>query len=244
MKPVNLIPPEDRRGDRAPARTGAIPYVIVAGLAVALLAVTAMVMFGNQVSERENTLATLEGQAAATSAQAEALQPYVEFDALASARQETVTSLAQSRFDWERVLRELALVIPDDVWLTDAVAAAAPASSAEATTDTSIAGPSMTLTGCGVSHEAVADFVAALRDIDGVTRIGISSSERPEGADDTSAAGGATDSGASADCRTRDMIAKFEIIAAFDGVPVVATGAEVAAPIDATAATPVGGEAE
>jgi Tfp pilus assembly protein PilN len=238
MRPVNLIPPEDRRGDRAPARTGAIPYVIVAGLAVALLAVTAMVMFGNQVSERENTLASLEGQAAATSAQAEALQPYVEFDALASARQETVTSLAQSRFDWERVLRELALVIPDDVWLTDAIAAAAPASS-DGAAEASIAGPSMTLTGCGVSHEAVADFVAALRDIDGVTRIGISSSERGESSADTSAAGGGA-----GDCRTRDMIAKFEIVAAFDGVAVVAAPTEAVPPVDATAAAPAGGEAE
>jgi Tfp pilus assembly protein PilN len=243
MKPVNLIPPEDRRGDRAPARTGAVPYVIVAGLAVALLAVTAMVMFGNQVSERENTLATLEGRVAATSAQAQALQPYVEFDALASARQETVTSLAQSRFDWERVLRELALVIPDNVWLTDAVAAVAPTSS-DGAAEASIAGPSMTLTGCGVSHEAVADFVAALRDIDGVTRIGISSSERPGAGEDTSAGGGVAGGGTSADCRTRDMIAKFEIVAAFDGVPVATAAPEAAPQADATAAVPTGGETE
>ena len=31
----------------------------------------------------------------------------------------TVTSLADSRFDWERVMRELSLVLPADVWLTE-----------------------------------------------------------------------------------------------------------------------------
>lgn len=243
MKPVNLIPPEDRRGDRAPARTGAIPYVILATLAVALIAVTAMVLLGNQVSDREATIATLEMQETAISGKADALRPYVEFDELAAARDATVTSLAQSRFDWERVLRELALVIPDDVWLTQAVGAATPTDSAAAGTDPSITGPSLALTGCGADHEAVAEFVAALRDIDGVTRVGIASSERPEPTEDTSAPG--SDSGAGGgdeECRTRDLIAKFEITAAFDGVPAaVAPSTEAESSVAAAA---VGGEAQ
>ena len=40
MRPVNLIPPEDRRGERAPMRTGPLAYVVVALLAVGLVAVT------------------------------------------------------------------------------------------------------------------------------------------------------------------------------------------------------------
>ena len=242
MRPVNLIPPEDRRGDRAPARTGAIPYVILTTLAVALIAVTAMVMLGNQVSDREGTIATLQAEEAAISGKADALRPYVEFGELAAARDATVTSLAQSRFDWERVLRELALVIPDDVWLTQAVGAAAPTDSAAAGADASITGPSLALTGCGADHEAVAEFVAALRDIDGVTRVGIASSERPEPTEDTSAPGsGSGAGGGEEECRTRDLIAKFEITAAFDGVPVAVAPTEAEAPVAATAA---GGEAQ
>ena len=41
-------------------------------------------------------------------------------------RTETVDSLAQSRFDWERVMRELALVIPEDVWLESLTGTVAP----------------------------------------------------------------------------------------------------------------------
>lgn len=223
MRPVNLIPPEDRRGDRAPARTGAVPYVIVAGLAVALVAVTAVVLIGKQISEREVTVAALEAREAAVSVSAEALRPYADFDQLAAARDATVTSLAQSRFDWERVLRELALVIPDDVWLTEASGNAGAASQVEgaAAVDASVTGPSLSLVGCGANHEAVATFVAALRDIDGVTRVGISSSERAEASGSTATTDSASAGGEGGeDCRTGDMIAKFEVIAAFDEVPV------------------------
>ena len=38
-----------------------------------------------------------------------------------------MTSLADSRFDWERVMRELSLILPDDVWLTNLTGKASPA---------------------------------------------------------------------------------------------------------------------
>ena len=50
-------------------------------------------------------------------ARAAELAPYGEFASLEQARAETVSSLAQSRFDWERVLNELALVMPERVTL-------------------------------------------------------------------------------------------------------------------------------
>ena len=64
MRPVNLIPPEDRRGEKAPMRTGALSYVIVAVLAVALLAVTGLVLTSNQVSDRKAEKSGLESQLA------------------------------------------------------------------------------------------------------------------------------------------------------------------------------------
>ena len=253
MRPVNLIPPEQRRGERAPLRTGALPYIILGALAAMLLAVTALVLTGNQVSEREAKLASLEVEQSAIATRAEALSSYAEFAALSEARDATVTSLAQSRFDWERVLRELALVIPDDVWLTQAVGTVSPAVTLQGGSGTpnraEIAGPALELIGCGASHEAVAGFVAVLRDIDGVTRVGIASSERnaPQ-AEDTSADGATAaggDPSTSGDCRTEDFIARFEIVLAFDAVP--APAAPEAAPAPGTTpapGTPTSGSAE
>ncbi len=124
MRPVNLIPPEHRRRERGPARTGVAPWAIVGALVLALAAITAVTMFGNQISEREAERDRLELEEAALTAQAQAVAPYAGFASLALARQATVTSLAQSRFDWERVMRELALVMPADVWLIKATASA------------------------------------------------------------------------------------------------------------------------
>src|SRR6266540_6888994 len=151
MRPVNLIPPEERRGERAAARTGPTPYVIVAVLAVALIAVTMIAMTNNKISDRKAEKASLESQVATAQAEASRLKAFADFASLQQTRQTTVASLAESRFDWERVLRELAIVIPNDVWLTDLEAAASANSSSSISSSTSseeITGPSLDISGC------------------------------------------------------------------------------------------------
>ena len=223
MRPVNLLPPEDRRGDRAPLRAGKLSYVLVAGLALALAGVTLLVLTSNKIDEREAEVASLEAEEAAATARAQAVAPYAEFAALSQARMSTVTSLAQSRFDWERVLRELALVLPDDIWLTSLIASAAAGSGPqEAASDTSVTGPSLLIKGCGTGHPAVARLLAALRDIDGVTRVGLSRSALPEqtSADVVASSSQSASGAGSGECQTRDFIAGFEATVAFDGAAV------------------------
>ncbi len=231
MRPVNLIPPEARRGDKAPMRTGALSYVIVAVLAVALLGVTGVVLTNNQISDRESEKSGLASQLAEAQAQAERVGSFANFASLKQAREQTVASLAQSRFDWERVLRELAIVIPENVWLTHLTATVSPdvqlsdsgsSSSAGVSGTDSVLGPALQIQGCGAGHEAVAGFLAALRDIGGVTRVAVLSSDLPDSstATESSSAGAASTGGSSEECATRDFISKFEAVAAFDAVPV------------------------
>jgi Tfp pilus assembly protein PilN len=233
VRPVNLIPPEDRRGQRAPLRAGIASYAIVAVLALAVAAVAALVLAGNSVAEREAELAALETEAATAEAQAQALSPYAEFATIRLQRETTIQALAQSRFDWERVLRELSLILPEDVWLVRVSGSASPEAQVEGADDVlraSAPGPALSLIGCGASQEAVAGFAAALEDIDGVTRVGVARSELP-----TDASGSASDD----DCRTRDFIARFEITAAFDAVP-PPPGAEAGAPLPTAPSAPGG----
>jgi Tfp pilus assembly protein PilN len=222
MRAVNLIPPEERRGDRAPLRTGPIVYVVVAAMAVALAAVTAVVLTGNQIADKKAEKASLEAQQAEAKAKAEALAPYSQFANMSDARAQTVSSLAKSRFDWERVMHELAIVIPDDVWLTEMTGTVSPETSIEsgATVEgrDQVLGPALEMVGCGASQRAVARFLSALRDIDGVTRVGLGESTKPEGST-TSATSTDSAAGSSDECRTRDFIYKFSAIAAFDAVP-------------------------
>ena len=142
------------------------------------------------------------------------------------------------------MLRELALVIPDDVWLVSTTGTVSPDLQVEGSTGNPLRGqapgPALELIGCGDGQDSVAEFVAALKDIDGVTRVGLNSSELP--ASDTSVTGQPDSGGGdSSDCRTRDFIAKFEIVVAFDAVPEALPADAVApetAPVAAVATAP------
>lgn len=231
MRAINLIPPDDQAG-RFQARAGALSYVVLGALAAILLAVTVLVLTNNRISDSKAEVSALEQERDAAQARAESLSAFAEFSAMQEQRAATVTSLAQSRFDWERVLREFALVLPDDVWVVEMEGTVAPSvalsDGAEVSLRDSVAGPALEIIGCTVSQESVGGFVAALRDIDGVTRVAVAKSERPQLSEGT----GSSSSGSAGgdECRTRDFITRFEIVAAFDEVPVPAAAPEGAAP--------------
>jgi Tfp pilus assembly protein PilN len=242
MRPVNLIPPEDRHGDNAPLRTGPIAYILLGALALTLLGVSMLVLTGNQISDRKSELAQVKQEDAEATARAESLAPYAQFASLHAQRVATIASLADSRFDWERVMRELALILPHNVWLISLDASAG--SEAGGSSDSgssgggslggSISGPSLTVSGCAAGHDAVAGFVTALKDIEGVTRVGIESSELGEEDEGAGSVSGSSSGAGSSDCRTRSFISAFELVVAFDAAPVPVTGSEESAPISPT----------
>jgi len=235
MRPIDLTPPEMRQGANAPMRTGAIPYILIGALVAVLAGIALLVVTGNQVAEREDEVAQLKREDAIAKEQARRLAPYVQFQNMHEQRLTTIASLANSRFDWERVMRELSLVLPGDVWLIEMNASASSESGAGGGSGGgdlrgSIVGPALELTGCAVGQDSVASFVTILKDIDGVTRVGVASSELPsKEAGEATSGGGETEDGS--ECRTREFIAKFNIVVAFDAapVPITAEGEEEAA---------------
>jgi Tfp pilus assembly protein PilN len=250
MRAINLIPPEEQRG-RGPARGGALSYLVVGVLVAVLVGVTALVFTNKQISDREAEVTELEQRRDAVQARAESLQAFADFRAMQQARTATVTSLAQSRFDWERVIRELALVLPDDAWLVSLRASVSPEVQPEGGTSVtgreSVPGPALELVGCTVSQQAVGRFVAALRDIDGVTRVTAFKSELPE----PTAGGSTAETGAASEgpvttdeCRTRDFIVRFEIVVAFDEVPVPAEAITPSPTAPASGETPPSTQSE
>ena len=232
MRPINLIPLEDRRGEHAPLRGGPLAYILVGALVLLLLGVVALVTTGNQISEREAEVATLEREDAAASAKATRLAAYTQFRSLSEQRAQTVSSLADSRFDWERVMRELALILPDNVWLESlSASASAEGGSSGGALRGAVSGPALEISGCAPGQEAVAAFVTALKDIDAVTRVGVEESSLPGQTQGSTGSGGEEGSG----CQTRDFIAEFTMTVAFDAAPVpAAAGAEGEAPATVT----------
>lgn len=219
MRPVNLIPPDLRRGDNAPLRTGPLPYIVVGALALCLLGVTLLVLTSNQISDRQAEVVKLRREDNAAQAKAQRLAAYTEFQTMTEQRVATVSELANSRFDWERVMRELSLVLPRNVWLTELAASAAPGAGEGGGGESSvggISGPSLEMSGCATGQDAVAGFVTALKDIEGVTRVGLESS---------SVAGGGEGGGSGGEgCEARDFIAQFKLVVAFDAAPTPITG--------------------
>ena len=119
-------------------------------------------------------------------------------------------------------MHELSLVLPSNVWLTSLVASATPEASVggEEGAGTSglrgaIPGPALEMSGCATGQEAVAEFVTALKNIDGVTRVGLGSSELASEKGEAGSGGGG-----GGDCRTRSFIAQFSLVVAFDAAPV------------------------
>jgi Tfp pilus assembly protein PilN len=218
MRPVNLIPAEERPGRRPPLRSGPLAYVLVGALAAALIGVTVLFVTSNQISDRTAEISQLESEKTTVEARARALDAYTQFHSVREQRVATVTSLADSRFDWERVMRELALVLPGDVWLTNLTGTASPEVSPDGAASVSlrstIPGPALELIGCARNQDAVAGFVEALKEIDGVTRVGVQASNLGSGSE----GGGGSET--TSTCQTRDFIAQFQMVVAFDAAPV------------------------
>jgi len=237
MRPVNLIPSEERPGERKPMRGGPLAYIVVGALAAAVIGVTVLAVTNNQISDSKAEIAGLEGERATVEARAQALDAYTQFHQLREQRDLTVASLADSRFDWQRVMRELAIVLPSDVWLTTLSGTASPSVSVDgggaAAMRSSIAGPALELAGCAAGQDGVAGFVQALKQIDGVTRVGVESSELGE---ESSSSGGGN-------CQTHAFVAQFQIIVAFDAAPVAEESTEEATP-ESTESTTTSSETE
>jgi Tfp pilus assembly protein PilN len=241
MRPVNLIPLEDRRGDQAPLRTGPFAYIMLGGLVALLFAVVALVLTGNEISERKDELVTLKREDAAATREATRLASYTQFRSLSEQRVQTVQSLADSRFDWERVMRELALILPADVSLVDLNATVSSSAGGEGGgaggLRGAVAGPALELDGCADGPAGVAGFITALKDIDGVTRVGVQSSNLAGTSGEAGGAEGAGECGGAAG-------ASFSLVAAFDAAPVPAPeGEAVVAPEAAPEASESSSEA-
>jgi Tfp pilus assembly protein PilN len=228
MRPVNLIPKEERPGGHKPLRSGPLAYILIGALAAALIAVTALVVTEGNVSDSKTEVAQLEAEQTTLASKAQSLSAYTEFTTVREQRLATVTSLADSRFDWSRVLHELSLVIPADVQLTTLAGSGssfqASKNGAGLAMRNSVAGPALEVVGCATGQAGVAGFIEALKDIDGVTRVGVQGSTINA---EESGGGNATTASI---CGAKDS-AQFQMVVAFDAAPVeAAEGVEAVAP--------------
>jgi Tfp pilus assembly protein PilN len=166
VRAINLLPRDDSRRNQKTQWIVLVP-VAAAVLLAALLSVTFLSASG-KVKDKQAELQSLNDTLAAIpTPDASKIQSQ---NALATDKQVRVTALSAAltrRVAWDRIFRELSLVLPEDVWLTT-LSARAPASSsvpvapAPAAAGTAVAASQFTLDGYTYSHAAVARLLSRL----------------------------------------------------------------------------------
>jgi Tfp pilus assembly protein PilN len=242
VRPVNLIPPDQRKGAaRAAGAVNAPPirvYVLLGVLGVALLGVLALVLTTNQINSKTEELAKVQSQEQGVKQVADALRPYGQFAQVQQARRLQIESLVSGRFNWERSLRQLARAIPSNVWLLDLSGTSSPAIDVESAGGggglTNLRekadAPAFSLTGCTYSQHAVARMMTRMQNLDDVTDVQLAKSARKDEQDTgggTAVAQTSSDQQAaaqdSADCVGSARITKFDLLVVFGGAPGAST---------------------
>jgi hypothetical protein len=235
VRPVNLLP-DSYRPRRARGTLGGSAYIVVGALAVLLLAATAYVLTANQADSRAAEAAKAEQEAKAAEAEAARLGSFGDFAAMKQTRQASVAGLAKVRCDWERLMRELALVLPPgttireaDAGLTPGEGQAAPVGAAAASGPT---GPYATLKGCAREQTDVARLMVRLREMHRVEDVELDES-KIQGDGTAGGAGGGEviatpvgsgSGGASGQDTACDGVYEYTVTVAFEAVPL---GSEV-----------------
>lgn len=202
MKAVNLIPADERRGGaQGNGRTGAGVYVILGALGAVVVLLTVAMLAGRHVDAKRAELAQARAETAVHQREVTRLAGFTEFATLRAQREQTVMSLAKSRFNWADALREVARTIPRDTQLVSLTGTVAPGVGVEGGSGgdplrASLPVPAFELKGCTGSQADVARLIAAMRRIEGVQRVSLSSSEKTD-----QGAGGGGGGGAAGDCR-------------------------------------------
>jgi Tfp pilus assembly protein PilN len=182
MRAFNLMPRDDAREATARRPTAQIALAVVAVLLLGALGSLFLVSSAG-VTEKKAKRDDLRVKLAALNVPAkEPGEP--QAPELVSEQQARTTELAtalQSRVAWDRLLRDFALVLPEDVWLTslaakgasgDPAAAPAPAGSSQAS--------SFTINGYTHEQEGVARLLARLSVLPELASVALVSSTRVE----------------------------------------------------------------
>lgn len=177
MRPVNLLPPR-YRPVRATGERPGIGYAAIGILAVLLLMLVLYVLTQNGINDAKDKTAKAQAETAVAQAKVGQLQSYGNFAALKTSREQAVAGIAVVRFDWERLMREMALVLPHNTYLTGFSAAPGGGTSTAATGTASATGPTVTLTGCAPSHPGVATAIVRLRKLHNVQSVDLTSSTK------------------------------------------------------------------
>lgn len=223
MKAINLVPRDARRSFGALQGLGLSTTALFGALALAVVVVAGYVVLSNGVASKRNELAQVQAQQTTTTREVAQLKPYADLEQLRASLLERVKTVAGNRYDWPGALARIARAFPADAKLTNL----------EGSPASDQAGPTIKLSGCTASHDAVARLIDRLRAVKGVAGVALGSSKV-----DLTASSTASESGGGGGCD--DLAEKFDMNLALElpaGAATAATGAAGAAAAGAPTTT-------
>ena len=125
MRAINLLPKEDTRRQKSGPPPALVLGGVLGAVVVTALLCGAFLLTSGKASEKQRLLKQKQDELSSIPTPPPA-QTQTQ-DALAAdkkARIEALNSALSRRVAWDRVLREVALVLPDDVWLSKLTAKA------------------------------------------------------------------------------------------------------------------------
>jgi Tfp pilus assembly protein PilN len=136
---------------------------VIGALAVLLVMAVVYTLTSNQVNSRASQAAKAKQEADSLEARANSLGAYGSFAQVKRTRTDSVKQLAAGRFDWERMMRELAAVLPEGGWVQEANASLSGGTEGQAAQSTAPAKPTLAIKGCLAKQSTVAAFMVRLR---------------------------------------------------------------------------------
>ena len=166
---INLLPREILEQRRAEKRAG---WVAVGGLAVVVVLAAVWLYADFGLNEKQNELASIEQQTQAIQAQADQLAVFEMRASELEERRQIARSALAGRLDTARLLEEVSLVLPTDLWvetmLLDEVAGLSVTGYAvDSTEDTPYVG-----------HKAIARGLVRLADLDTLSDVWLTNSTK------------------------------------------------------------------
>jgi Tfp pilus assembly protein PilN len=180
MKAVNLIPTEQRRVRSAGGQSGSA-YVLIGVLATLVVMLGAYVFTSNNVNERKADAAAAKAEAKRLEAVVAQRGAFTNFAQIKDMRLASVSTIADTRFDWERLMRELSRVMPSGGWLqsADASVSGEVAGAETAATNGGVAvvpQPKANLVGCTPKQSDVARLMVRMRQVHRVSDVELNQS--------------------------------------------------------------------
>ena len=153
MRAVNLLPRDDAR-TRSRQTNPVVLGGVIAGVAATAIIAAAFLTVSAGVADKQERLDAAQAELDATPVPPPADTSAATLQQEKGQRVVALSTALAKRVAWDRILRELSLVLPEDVWLTTM--------SAKAPSEVADAPAGFTLTGKTYSHDGVARLLSRL----------------------------------------------------------------------------------